>query len=587
MSLWTGVAQIFLSYSRDDAPFAKGLADAMGLAGHDVWWDRNVHGGSRFAVEIERALKNAEAVVVLWSETSIQSAWVQDEAAEGRDSGRLIPVTLANTRAPLGFRQFQSIDLGSWDGQHELPELQELLDAIGKATGWKKDESNLEAQTARQALTEVCVCVLPFINMSGDPEQEYFSDGITEDITTDLSKVSSLNVISRNTAFTFKGRAMDVKKVAVVVGASHVLEGSIRKAGSRLRITAQLIDGGAGHHVWAERYDREFTDIFDIQDEISKSIVGALKLKLLPEESIAIADRGTSNVDAYNLYLMARQRWIGGTFSEARSEAIVRICEQAILLDLQYAQAWALMALAQSELRFWHGRDADALLSADRALSIRSDLPEPHCVRAHYLEDAGQLEEANQAIEIALQLNPDSWEANREAARLMFRQGRVAEAIPFYKRATELMNTDHNSPSVLSCCYRSIGNTAETEATARTTLARSESAVAKDPSNSHALAAGVGALAILGEDERARDWIKKGLLLDPDNLSMRYNLACTLSAELDDGEGAIDVLEPFFELVTSAAHIKHLEADPDFDPIRHNVRFRRGLANARQRLGLQ
>ena len=150
--------------------------------------------------------------------------------------------------------------------------------------------------------------------MSGDPEQEYFSDGITEDITTDLSKVSALSVISRNTAFTFKGRATNAKEVARTVDASHVLEGSVRKSGSRIRITAQLIDGSAGDHVWAERYDRELTDIFDIQDEISKSIVGALKLKLLPEESIAIADRGTASVDAYNLYLMARQRWIGGTF---------------------------------------------------------------------------------------------------------------------------------------------------------------------------------------------------------------------------------------------------------------------------------
>ncbi len=429
--------------------------------------------------------------------------------------------------------------------------------------------------------------MLPFVNMSGDTEQEYFSDGITEDITTDLSKVSALSVVSRNTAFTFKERAMDVKEVARELGATHVLEGSVRKAGNRVRITAQLIDGSSGNHVWAERYDRELTDIFEIQDELSKSIVGALKLKLLPSESSAIADRGTSSVDAYNLYLMARQQWVGGTFSAARSQAIVRICRQATLLDSKYAEAWALMALAQSELRFWHGKDEDALASAECALSIRSDLPEPHCVRAHYLEEAGRLKEANREIEIALKLDPDSWEANREAARLMFRQGRVAEAIPFYETAGALMNTDHNSFSVLVCCYRATGQTAAMEAAARMTLERAESAVAKDPSNSHALAAGVGALAVFGEEERAKEWIQRGLLLDPDNLSMRYNLACTLSAELNDGEGALDVLEPFFDRVTSAAHIKHLEADPDFEPIRDHPRFRRGLAKARERLGIE
>ena len=582
------MARIFLSYSREDTTHAQRLAEAVADAGHEVWWDRHIHGGSRFATEIDRALRDAEAVVVLWSETSIQSAWVQDEAAEGRDTGRLIPVTLGGCKAPLGFRQFQSIELGGWNSRGQLPQLDDLLRAICKTAGGEQaGKAAVEVPAFARTHAGACVCVLPFVNMSGDTEQEYFSDGITEDITTDLSKVSALSIISRNTAFTFKGRAVDAKEVARTVDASHVLEGSVRKAGSRIRITAQLVDGNAGSHVWAERYDRELTDIFEIQDEISKSIVGALKLKLLPSESSAIADRGTSSVDAYNLYLMARQQWIGGTFSAARSEAIVRICRQATLLDSNYAQAWALMALAQSELRFWHGKDEDALASAECALSIRSDLPEPHCVRAHYLEEAGRLDDANCEIEIALKLDPVSWEANREAARLMFRQNRVAEAIPFYEKAGALMNTDHNSPSMLACCYRATGQSAAMEEAARMTLERAESAVTKDPSNSHALAAGVGALAIFGEEERAKEWIQRGLLLDPDNLSMRYNLACTLSAELDDSEGALDVLEPFFNRVTSAAHIKHLEADPDFEPVRDHTRFRQGLAKAKERLGLE
>jgi len=582
------VARVFLSYSHQDDSIARGLAEAISSAGHQIWSDRQIHGGSRFATEIDRALKDAEAVVVLWSDASVESAWVQDEAAEGRDSGRLIPVTLKGRKAPLGFRQFQAIDIGTWTGSGQIPRLQELLRAIDQTAGCETasaSASKAKTNASSHVRAGPCVCVLPFVNMSGDPEQEYFSDGITEDITTDLSKVSALSVIARNTAFTFKGRATDAKEVARLVDASHVLEGSVRKAGSRIRITAQLIDGSAGDHVWAERYDRELTDIFAIQDELSKSIVGALKLKLLPGESSIIADRGTSSVDAYNLYLMARQRWIDGTFSQSRSEAIVRICAQATLLDPNYAQAWALMALAQSELRFWHGQEQDALAAAERALSINPDLPEPHCVRAHYLEERGELAQANREVEIALALNADSWEANREAARLMFRQGRVPEAIPYYEKAASLMSTDYNSPSVLSCCYRSIGQTAAMEAAARTALERAESAVVKDPANSHALAAGVGALAIFGEDERAREWIQRGLLLDPDNLSMRYNFACSLSAELHDREAALDVLDPFFERVTSAAHIKHLEADPDFEPVRDHPRFRQQLAKAKERLG--
>src|SRR5207302_3809728 len=162
------------------------------------------------------------------------------------------------------------------------------------------------------------ICVLPFANMSGDPEQEYFSDGISEDIITDLSKISALHVISRNTAFTFKGKAVDVGQVATQLKVNHVLEGSVRKAAGRVRITAQLIDAANDSHLWAERYDRDLNDIFAIQDEISLAIVDALKVKLLPEEEKAIEQRGTDNVEAYNLFLMARQTYAAGYEADAR-----------------------------------------------------------------------------------------------------------------------------------------------------------------------------------------------------------------------------------------------------------------------------
>src|ERR1700741_598176 len=151
---------------------------------------------------------------------------------------------------------------------------------------------------------KLSICVLPFANMSDDPQQEYFSDGISEDIITDLSKISALFVVARNSAFTFRGKNVDVLQVARQLKVSHVLEGSVRKSGGRVRITAQLIDGLSNGHVWAERYDRDLSDIFALQDEISEAIVNALKLKLLPEEKKAIEQRGTTNPDAYNLYLM-------------------------------------------------------------------------------------------------------------------------------------------------------------------------------------------------------------------------------------------------------------------------------------------
>ena len=198
-----------------------------------------------------------------------------------------------------------------------------------------------EAQRADQP-QKLSICVLPFANMSGDTEQEYFSDGISEDIITDLSKVSAISVIARNSAFAFKGKNVDVLQVARQLKVSHVLEGSVRKSGTRVRITAQLIDGARNDHVWAERYDRDLDDIFALQDEISEAIVKALKLKLLPEEKKAIEQRGTTNPEAYNLYLMARQYYASGNDGDSRrDEAIVRMCSRATEIDKNYARAGA------------------------------------------------------------------------------------------------------------------------------------------------------------------------------------------------------------------------------------------------------
>ncbi len=581
------MAKVFLSYARDDAQLAKQLAEGIGHAGHEVWWDHHLQGGSRFASEIDRQLKSAEAVVVLWTETSVDSAWVQDEAAEGRDSKRLVPATLGGVRPPLGFRQFHTVDLGSWDKDRQPKKLDELLNAIANTVGNQSSGTAARAAAQEKALP-LSVCVLPFVNMSGDPEQEYFSDGISEDIITDLSKVSALLVIARNTAFTFKGKVMDVKDVARALDVTHVLEGSVRKAGNRVRITAQLIAANTGGHVWADRYDRDLTDIFAIQDEISKAIVSALRVKLLPEEKKAIETRGTSNVDAYNLYLLARQQWVTGTFDIRRDETIVRICKQVVALDPNYAQAWALLALAQSQLRFWHGRqDAEPEAAAERALQINPDLAEPHCVKAHIFEDQGNPAEASREIDTAVHLDPESWEVNRETARLLYRQGRIPEAIPFFAKAASLMDSDWHNAMMLTTCYHGSGQVEATQRAARTTIERIEKAMIKDPANPGLLASGAGALAILDEGQRAREWVERALLLlESDNFIMRYNLACVLAANLNENDRALDVLEPYFDQTLSATHIRHADVDPDLDGLRDNPRFTTMVASAKERLGI-
>ena len=293
------MSDIFISYARPDEPMAKRVADALNAAGYRAWRDDELPAHRPYAEVIEERLKGAKAVVVLWSADAAKSQWVRAEADWARAAGTLVQVTLDGTIPPMPFNQIQCADLQDWDGGSGSPGWAKLASSVEALAGPPERASGEESR--RPSRDKASVCVLPFVNMSGDAEQEYFSDGISEDITTDLSKVSALAVTARNTAFMFKGQSVDVYEVAQKLDVSHVLEGSVRKAGGRVRITAQLIDGATGDHVWAERYDRDLTDIFAIQDEISKAIVDALKVKLLPAEKKAIEDRGTTNADAYNL----------------------------------------------------------------------------------------------------------------------------------------------------------------------------------------------------------------------------------------------------------------------------------------------
>jgi adenylate cyclase len=579
------MADIFVSYGRSTEPQAQQVAEALRTAGFTVWRDDELPAHRSYGEVIEERLRSAKAVVVLWSAEAARSQWVRAEADVAREAGTLVQITVDGTIPPIPFNQIQCADLNGWSGDTG-------------AAGWRKVESSVAVLVGRSGASEavaekktepvrrVSICVLPFINLSGDAEQEYFSDGITDDIITDLSKVSALSVIARNTAFTYKGQTLEVGQIARQLNVTHVLEGSIRKSGDRVRINAQLIDAEAGDHVWADRYDRDLTDIFAIQDEISKAIVAALRLKLLPKEKKAIEHRGTSSVEAYNLYLMARQHWISGNDGDIRrDQVVVRIASQATEIDPNYAEAWALIALAQAEMRFRHDKPEDALAAAERALQLDPTRPEALCVKARYLADEdGKPQEADRQIQLALRLNPDSWEVNKEAARLLSRSGKMREAIPYFEKAAALMDSDFHSTGMLETCYSAIGDSEGLHRASQMTLERTQRALANDPSNGSALGYGAVALAALGDGERAKEFIKRALLMDPDNLTMRWNLTCALSRHLRDKDAAIELLQSFVERVPPPL-VKYLRLDTDLDPLRDDPRFEALASAAEQRVG--
>jgi adenylate cyclase len=392
--------------------------------------------------------------------------------------------------------------------------------------------------------------------------------------------------VARNTAFTFKGKSVKVPDVARELGVSHVLEGSVRKAGNRVRITAQLIDGAAGDQIWAERYDRDLTDIFALQDEISMAIVTALKLKLLPQEMRAIAHRGTESVEAYDLFLMARSYYLTGNVGDPRrDEAIERLCRRAVEIDPDYAQAWALLATGQYNLHRNFGRTGDGGEAAlDRALALNPDLAEARALKALKLSEAGRHEAAAAEIAVALRLGAESFEVNYRAGFISYRQGRLAEAVPYFEKSTSLIETDLTAPFMLVSCYTALGDAENARRIARVALERAEKAVAQDRSNGAAMDVGVSALAALGEADRAKDWMRRALLIDPDNLNMRYNFACTLAAWLGDPEVALGMLAPVLGRDIGWFLVRGAPIDPDLAGLRDDPRFQTMLAAAEARL---
>jgi TolB-like protein len=369
---------IFISYARNDAETARRFADAFRAEGLDVWWDNALQAGEVFDEAIEQALRAAKAVVVLWSPDAVASRWVRAEATLADRNRTLVPALIAPCSLPIVFELTQTPDLSCWKGNRKDVAWSQFLADVRRLVGAERQATPAaEPSSAPPKLEQAAIVVLPFANMSGDAEQEYFADGISEDVITDLSQVSALRVISRNSSFTFKGMNVDIVDISRQLNVSHVLEGSVRKAGNRVRVTAQLIDGSTNDHVWAQRWDRDLDDIFELQDELSQEIVKALKVKLVPAEKKAIEDRGTDNLEAYDIFI--RARGLASTFGYESTTRAIDLLRRALELDPTFAEAWLLIAEAFMNLRIFEPKAIEARWGEvreayDRAAGLRPDL---------------------------------------------------------------------------------------------------------------------------------------------------------------------------------------------------------------------
>jgi len=420
------------------------------------------------------------------------------------------------------------------------------------------------------------VAVLPFTNMSGDPEQEYFSDGITEDIITDLSKISSLFVVARNTAFTYKGKPRNVQQVGQELGVQFLLEGSVRKAGSRVRVTGQLVSTEDGDHIWAERFDRDLTDIFAIQDEITHAIVEQLKVKLLPQERNSIEQAPTDNVEAYTYYLRGRQ--FLHRHSKSYYHLARRMFAKAIELDPRYARAYAGIADCDSFLLLHYHVDVPIdriLANTDKALALDNRLAEAHASRGLALSIEKRFEESVTEFEQATALDRNSFEAHYLYARAGSAQGNFERAATMFERAAEISPDDYQSLILLIQTYRSLGRDEEKASAARRGVERAERELILHPEDPRPAYLGIAALIEMGENDRAREWIARALVIGSEDPLTQYNVACGYT-KLGETEQALDLLERMLPNVGEEIRmwIKH---DSDFEALHGHPRFQRLL----------
>jgi serine/threonine protein kinase/tetratricopeptide (TPR) repeat protein len=452
----------------------------------------------------------------------------------------------------------------------DLKRLKRELDSKGRGSTAK----GVTGATAREPTTglQKSVAVLYFENPGGAKEDEYFRDGITEDIITELSKIKDVWVLTRSSVLAFRDKPTTASEVGLQLNAAYVLEGSLRRVGSQLRITARLVETGTARSVWAERYDRKLEDVFSIQDEIAQSIAKALKVMLTEQERRAIAKTPTADVQAYDYYLRGRQYF--HQFRRKSFDFARQMFARAIVIDPAYARAYAGVADCCSHLYMYWGASNDDLKEAEaasrKAVQLDPELAEAHVSRGLALQMTKKYEEAEKEFETAIQLDPKLFEAYYFYARACFQQGKLEEACHLFEQACRVNPEDYQSPRLLGQTYIGLGRKLEGEAANQRSLRIIEKHIELHPDDARALYFGGSGLIGAGQRERALEWTQRALAIDPDDPAVLYNVACNYAqlGRIDESVGCLERALALGEWYKGWA-----EHDSDLDPLRNDSRF--------------
>lgn len=501
-------ATLFLSYSRTDKSRARRVATALQKAGYEIWWDARIEGGAAYARSISAALDAADAVIVLWSAKSIESDWVRDEAAQGRDRHCLIPISLDGSLPPIGFRQYQIIDLSRWHGRSRSREIVAIESAVEAIIGGRASESHSDYSllSRRHALLggsaasiavlaaggwlawekgligkgplPLSIAVVAFRNLGGDTAQNYFSDGLTAEVRVALTRISALHVLAGTSTAKAAEHGDDPKRIAAALAVRFVLSGSVERAGDIVRIVADLADGATGFTRWSQSFDRKLTDIFALQSEVARTVAQAMSVQVATSEP---APGGTTNVQAYENYLQGLALF-NLAKDEATDRAALEFYDRALVDDPNFALA---------------------LAARSRSLAAYADEYAQHDELKSLYDDA--IATASRAVQIA----PTLAEAQL-ALGFAYYTGRldVARARPYYDRAYQLGRGNADIALLFALyCSRAGRASAASAAVQR--------AVALDPLNARALRA-QGSVAYAGRHfDDALAPLRRALELNP------------------------------------------------------------------------
>lgn len=417
------------------------------------------------------------------------------------------------------------------------------------------------------------VAVLYFENLSGDKEDEYLRDGMTEDVISELAKIKGLRLFPRSCVLAFRDTPLPVTEIGQRLSAAFVLEGSIRRAGNCLRITARLAETTQGHTLWDQRYDRQMEDVFDIQDEIARNIARALRLVLTEKEKHDIEKIPTSSIRAYDYYLRGRQY-----FYQMRRQGLEfarQMFARAMFIDPEYARAHAGVADCCSFLYMWYASgDAnlrEALAASRRAVDLDSQSPEAHASLGFAQFLARNYQAARNEFETALALDSNLFEGYYLYGRCCFAQGEYEKAAGLFASASKVLPSDYQAPASRSLCLRALGRIAEAREVSRDCLDKIERHLQLHPDDVRAVSLGSCALNTIGDGTHALEWTARALAMDPEQVPVLYNAACTY-AILGEKDKALDCLEQ--ALRQGFRDTEWLEHDPELDPLRDHPRFK-------------